>query len=67
MTITVLDTNLDTLHTGSNTSQPPITNQFFKIKGTLNVYSVLRMGSQRKRERVTLKSLCLSLVLPQEQ
>lgn len=48
MTITVLGTNLYGSHTKSNTSQLPIANQFFKMKGTLNVYFALRMENQMK-------------------
>lgn len=38
----------------------------FKRKATPNIYVVLRGGNQMKGERVTLKSLCPSLVFPWE-
>lgn len=66
MTITILGTNRYRSRTGSNTSQLPVTNQFFKMKGPLSVYAVLRMGNQVKGDKVTLKSLCPSLVFPGE-
>lgn len=52
--------------TGSKTVKFPTVNQFFKMKGMLSVYSVLRMGNQMKGDWVTLKSLCPSLVFPVE-
>lgn len=62
MTITVWGTNLYRLHVRSNITQPSTANQFFKKKGTPNVYFVLRKGNQMKRDWVTLKSLWPSLV-----
>lgn len=64
MTITIWGTIRYRPRTGSNTSQLPRANQFFKMKGPLSVCAVLRMGNQVKGDKVTLKSLCL--VFPRE-
>lgn len=66
MTITIWGIIRYRSRTGSNTSQLPRADQFFKMKGPLGVYAMLRMGNKVKGDKVTLKSLCPSLVFPRE-
>lgn len=55
MTITILGTNWYSSRTGSNTSQLPTANQFFKMKGPLSVY--VKDGKSNERGQSDIKIL----------